>query len=200
MRERDVPINPTLPLVMLEDSDAVRETEDIARRAIVLLGVLAVGHEVPQSEVVDWLQAEGLWEAVSAAEKNLFGESDPPRQAIIDATWRAETLWVLLWSLGKVEELKYPTELCDLQILQDALPRIGQPTRAFIASATRRSDSVVLDATDMTYRIHWAIRDAQLKEEPAPAELNAGVVVERHYALNWLVYYADDWDDITTDT
>ena len=31
--------------------------------------------------------------------------------------------------------------------------------------------------------------------------LNRGVVMERHYALNWLIGYAGrDWDEVSTDT
>jgi hypothetical protein len=37
--------------------------------------------------------------------------------------------------------------------------------------------------------------------EPPAESYNAGVVQERHYALNWLIgYCGQDWDDITTDT
>jgi hypothetical protein len=45
------------------------------------------------------------------------------------------------------------------------------------------------------------VRQAELDEKAAPAKLEAGVVAERHYALNWLVRYGDaDWDDVDTPT
>jgi len=52
----------------------------------------------------------------------------------------------------------------------------------------------------LIYRIHWAVVEAQLHKQPMPAGLNADVVYERHYALNWLTYYGDDWDNVSTDT
>lgn len=37
--------------------------------------------------------------------------------------------------------------------------------------------------------------------EPPVEVYDAGVVQERHHALNWLIgYCGQDWDDITTDT
>lgn len=33
-----------------------------------------------------------------------------------------------------------------------------------------------------------------------PAGLSEDIVMERHFALNWLTMYADDWDEMTTDT
>ena len=55
-------------------------------------------------------------------------------------------------------------------------------------------------AGDRIYRYHWAVRDARIRGESVDG-LDAGVVVERHYALNWLIGYLDQaWDDITTDT
>jgi hypothetical protein len=68
-----------------------------------------------------------------------------------------------------------------------------------------------------TYQIHWRVRDARLRRQPTPPGklprmpvedceppvevYDAGVVQERHHALNSLIgYCGQDWDDITTDT
>ena len=75
-----------------------------------------------------------------------------------------------------------------------------EEAKGFIASAKLRNIEAILDETDKIYRIHWAVRDAQLNKKTVPAKLDSGVVVERHYALNWLIWYADEWDEITTDT
>ena len=80
------------------------------------------------------------------------------------------------------------------------MPKLGTSSRDFIETAQLRSVSEILDETDRIYRIHWAVREAQLKEQPVPAGLDPDVVWERHYALNWLTWYADEWDDVTTDT
>jgi hypothetical protein len=48
--------------------------------------------------------------------------------------------------------------------------------------------------------MHWALVDARINEREAPAGMRSSIVYERHYALNWITVYEDDWDDITTDT
>jgi hypothetical protein len=47
--------------------------------------------------------------------------------------------------------------------------------------------------------MHWAVRNAELDNLDA-VNFNAGIIQERHYALNWLTYYNDNWDDVVTDT
>jgi hypothetical protein len=45
------------------------------------------------------------------------------------------------------------------------------------------------------------VRDAQLFGKPAPRDIEAGVVRERHYAFNWIIgYCGQPWDEISTDT
>ena len=60
----------------------------------------------------------------------------------------------------------------------------------------------MLDQADLIYRLHWCVVDARLRNQPEPpADLQPGVVYERHYALNWLRgYHNADWDDVSTDT
>ena len=52
-----------------------------------------------------------------------------------------------------------------------------------------------------SYRYHWAVVDARVNGLEIPSDIDASVVYERHYALNWLVGYSgQEWDDISTDT
>jgi hypothetical protein len=54
-----------------------------------------------------------------------------------------------------------------------------------------------LGTLDLSYRMHWATRQAGLHNKPAPAGLEPGVILERHYALNWLVRFEDaEWDGV----
>src|SRR2546429_9970567 len=66
-------------------------------------------------------------------------------------------------------------------------------------AARMRPDSEILDALDQHYRLHWIVCQAQVQQQPAPAGLNADVLMERHHALNWLVLFeGNDWDDVDT--
>ena len=58
-----------------------------------------------------------------------------------------------------------------------------------------------LRQADLIYRYHWAVTNARLKGQRAPAALDPGVTQERHHALNWLIGYNEqDCDHVSTDT
>lgn len=65
-----------------------------------------------------------------------------------------------------------------------------------------RSKSEILDWSDLLYRLHWAIRDAQINDTAPPPAIKGGVVQEWHRAVNWMTKYdqEDDWDAVGTDT
>lgn len=51
-------------------------------------------------------------------------------------------------------------------------------------------------------RYDWACVDARVKGEETPVSLDGGVVMERHYAFNWLIGAGDgaEWDEIQPTT
>ena len=195
-----VPVNPTLPRVESETEASLREPKEVAKRAIALYALISVAHQADPEGAVSWLKDEDLWEAVTPKEKVFLGSENPSQEEIIDATWRAESLCTLLWALGKIEKSKLPTQLCDTELVQQIMSPVESSCAAFVTDATLRSTSEILDEMDLIYRIDWAIVDARLNNKEPPGGFDPGVVYERHYALNWLTRYSDDWDDVTTDT
>jgi hypothetical protein len=195
----------------------MRTAREVARRCVILHAVVAAGHNQPRAKIVEWLRREGLWDFVSPAECELLLADAPSEQQCINATWRAEGLLPLLWAMGLTESLPTPQSICDLPMMLSILPPLFGPTSQFIASAKLRSDSEIYAANEEIYNIHWRVRDAWLRKQPAeagklprmpvpetdpPAEsYDAGVVQERHHALNWLIGYAgEEWDNVSTDT
>jgi hypothetical protein len=195
-----VPLNPNLPRVEDDSEVRLRDALDVARRSIVLYCMSAVGFGAESNRAFSWLQNQNLWDFVSPDEKALLTNEDPSEQQVVEASWRVESLWTLLWSMGKIDSLEFPTDTCDVEKVQDIMPVPDSDCESFLADSTLRSLPEVLDQVDLIYRIHWAVREAQLTGQTMPCWINPSVVYERHYALNWLVGYADQWDDITTDT
>lgn len=167
--------------------------------------------------MVQWLRREGPWDAVSPKESELLLSESPTQCQRNHATWRGEALFPLLWSLGLIAELPSPQKLCDVQLIRSVLPPLFGSVGEFVSNARLRSDAEIHAANDEVYRIHWRVRDFQLRHQPTPPgklqrmpheasdppadSYNSGVVRERHYGLNWLIgYCGQDWDDITTDT
>ncbi len=199
LKSRGVPINEWLPRVESEDEVQLRDARDVAIRAIILYGLAAAGHGEDRSEIRASFEKSGIWEQVSPNERDVFLAKELTDRQRIDSTWRVEALWALLWGLGLVEDMPYPTELCDMQILHAVMAK-SKDIESFLNDLRPRSKTEVLDEVDKIYRIHWAVVDARLNGRNPPDDLHPSVVYERHYALNWLVWYADEWDDITTDT
>ena len=54
----------------------------------------------------------------------------------------------------------------------------------------------------MIFFLDWACTDTRMRDLPAPAGMDGGVVFERHKALNWLVGAGEkaDWDHVPVDT
>ena len=200
LKSLGVPVNPHLPLVEGETAVRFREPKEVAKRAVVLYALVAVAHRADRERATSWLKREGLWESVSPKEKAFLESDDPPEQDRVEASWRAESLWTLLWALGKTERLDLPKEMCDTQLIQQIMPAPESSCTEFINQAALRPPPEILDATDLIYRVHWAVVDARLNGRETPGGFHPGIVYERHYALNWLVWYADEWDDVATDT
>lgn len=195
-----VPLNLNLPRVEDDSEVKLRDALDVARRSLVLYSLSAVGFGAESQRAVNWLTAQDLWDFVSPDENAFMTNRDPLQQQVVEASWRVEALWTLLWSMGKIDTLEFPTETCDVEKVQNLMPVPDSDCSNFLANARLRSLSEVLDQVDLIYRIHWAVREAQLTRQTIPCSINPSVVYERHYALNWLVGYAEQWDDITTDT
>ncbi len=191
--------NPNALFVNPEDSVEIRLKDEVVDRVYALLyqGLKSEGLE---QELLDQIFHEyKLGEVFTPNEKKYVFNTSPTEQQIIDANWRYESMHVLLWSLGYIEELSYPSDVCnvaeDVKIIYDLGPI------KFREQANLRSKEEILDEADLILRFDWACVNARVNGEDAPGNLNSSVVYERHYSLNWLINFYDlDWDDVTTDT
>lgn len=196
---KNVPINAHLPYIEDSSEALVRKVDDVALRAMALL-VVAVKAEGLEQHIVDILvENYQLASVFSPNEKKFIGNPNPSQHDKTQFVWRYEAAWVLLWALGYVEELKPPTEICDVPASVSFLQQRSR--EQFIKDSKLRSITDILDQNDLIYRYHWAVVDARVNGLKIPAEIDASVVLERHYVLNWLIGYMEqDWDNITTDT
>ncbi|MCI5057476.1 MAG: DUF4272 domain-containing protein [Flavobacteriales bacterium] len=122
----------------------------------------------------------------------------PEQQQIVDANWRYESLHVLLWALGLIDDLVFPDAICN--VASDVGLIVGK-NKEELLQAKLRSKKEILDQADLIYRIRWACVDARINSKSIPANIDNSVAYERHYCLNWLINYGGlEWDDISTDT
>lgn len=196
-------------LPMIEDAADVRmrSAEEIARRAIAcLIAIQAAcdrnaGQYTP--ETAKWcqelLQKYGIDELTPNEAAILDNQGE--EQDVINMAWKYEAYWVLLWALGIVDKLAFPDRTMDCDFAIQAVSR-HPDFDSFMQQVRLRNIHAILDEADLIYRYHWACVEARLKQTPMPRGMDAGVVMERHAALNWLIDSDghDDWDnpDVST--
>ncbi|MET3545858.1 hypothetical protein ABID47_002469 [Paenibacillus favisporus] len=191
-----------------EAAGRIRTLAETAQRAVALCITAVKGEcigagESPEdtreliSRITAQYRADGFF---SPEEKAFIQNGHADESEAVPFSWRYEGFWVLLWALGHVDALGSPTDICDVP---EAVSKLQQfdSFDAFLAGSRLRSSMEILDAADLIYRYDWLCVDSRIQGQPAPGGLNAGVVYERHRALNWLTgYMGQEWDDVRTDT
>jgi hypothetical protein len=199
LQQEGVPTIAHLPVI--EDSTEARSRtkEEIAHRAIAVCITAVKGEGLDQANVDRLVKKFGAEKFFSPKEAAFVKDPKPSKQDRIQFSWRYECLWVMLWSLGYVDQLDRPAGVCDVPKAVSFLR--DRDTAHFIKDAKLRPLSEILDQADLIYRYHWAVVESRVKKREAPGKLDGGVVQERHYVLNWLIgYMGQEWDEISTDT
>jgi len=92
-------------------------------------------------------------------------QTNPPRKAYINFRWQSERLIVLLWALGKIQDLPDSATQCDTSLFKSVLPPFASPWLRFDCrhALSGRGDD---------RRIRWASRrGASLLQATQPAVL-----------------------------
>lgn len=194
-------------LPVLEDSQEaqLRSPVDVAERAVCLMAVALKAEVFNEGDVVEWhpvlediIATFSLAEVLSPAERDFAYDMAPDRNTAVQFIWRYESLTALLWALGHIDSLDYPSGICDVPSVVGIIKELGPHGLRF--DANLRPIGEILDQADFLYRMHWAVRQAQLDGTSVPG-VEAGVVVERRYALNWLLANRNEaWDDVSMHT
>ena len=182
--------------------DVIRNAEETALRALALFAVVGLALGAERDAVLRWLEENRLWQELTPSEAGFIDTPAPSRQQRIDASWLSERLVMLLWALGKIEQLPSPDEQCDTSIFQDLLPPFADiDAKTFVAEACLRSDRELIEMADKTLDFHWHAREAKITGRTPRKSVDVGIIQERHHAINWVIGYDGlSWDDITRDT
>jgi hypothetical protein len=188
-----------LPPVRGYSKPYARSASEVATRAIISQGVVAVAYGVAAAPIVKWFRAQRLWRSVTSQEQDLLLAAELPEANRPQFQWKQEAEWTLLWMIGKVESLGLPTRCCDTRRLVDEIiPPLGESVRQFIAGARLRSPGALLAEDERTYDLWCRALAAQRRGEPLPTDLNLRVLRERRYAFEWMDGN-QDWDEVTCD-
>ncbi len=209
LKGRNIPHFGGLPCIETKENCLIRSNEEIAKRAIATIITIQIAMEINNGneeieEVKEFftgiLNSFGVMDELTEDEKKIFS-LNVTEQELINMMWKYEAAWALLWALGLVENLDFPSNICDCEYAVRTISS-HRNFEEFIASTNLREIDEILDEADLIYRYDWACVNARLKGERPPANMDSGVVVERHKGLNWLIgaYGSDDWDNVQANT
>ena len=180
----------------LEPLSVIKGAPQVLDRLFCLNAVAAVAYGFSHHRARAWLDREGLLQSLTKEEADFVGGagSREPFQLVVEGAW------ALAWALRLVPALDpwVGADPAFVRLLPD-LKADESTTRLRESAGSLRSDEELLSALDLTYCLHWAVRDAALTRSPAPGELAGYVTVERRRALEWLVSDAR-WDKVALDT
>jgi hypothetical protein len=199
LRAEGVPFLASLPVVETAAEAIKRSKEEVALRTLCLLLVAEKGAGLEDEVVERVLKSYELRPHLTPKELAFVLDSSPSQHDRIQFAWRYEAASTLLWALGFVAQLGKPVQPCDVTFAVGTMA--GTTTSRFIEDGELRPIADILDQVDLIYRYHWAVRNARMKGQQIPADLDPSVTEERHYALNWLIGYSEQaWDHVSTDT
>ena len=114
-----------------------------------------------------WLRREDLADALSARERALISTSvrDWSERETLDASWRSESVGVLLWALSVFDDM--PEYDARFETLPTLVPLLA-PTADFRDTANLRSPDELADARDRAELWHWRARTRRLQEGDGP--------------------------------
>jgi Domain of unknown function (DUF4272) len=186
-------------LPVIEDTLTIvpRSVREIANRAICVCITAVKGEGLEQETVMEIVENLKISDLFTSKERVFIDDNNPNPRDRAKFSWRYECLTVLLWALGYKDTIPPAHEVCDVptdvNIIQSQETQLAENSQL-------RSISEILDMADLYYRLHWAAIELRLKNV-SNSYIDEGLIVERHYALNWLIRYMNqEWDDITTDT
>lgn len=203
LKQKGIPYIEHMGVSAYDATSVIPTKEEILLRAIAVFACCVksevytcghyedvVGMTAEQMEMLEKLY--DFRKVLTVEEKQFLEEKAPDMSDLSKFGWRYECCAVLLWALNLVE-MKEPTEICDAAELGGII--WNNNTESLMSKAVLRDRDEILDFQDLVHRYDWACIECRIKKQELPM-LSAEIVVEWHYALNWLtrVEGVTDWD------
>ena len=188
----------TLPVT--EDPSKInsRTASDISKRAIAVAIAAVKGEGLAHDKVIQIVNQWDISSYFSPEEKIFINNPKVSREDRLKFSWRYEGLDVLLWALGYKDELPPPNQICDVKT--DVSIIVNNQNGSLAKNSKLRSMNEIMDMADYYYRLHWVAVELRISGKKSSL-IDGEIIMERHYALNWLIkYMGQKWDDIQTDT
>ena len=215
LHKRGIRINVQLHVIEADEEVKLRSESELAQRLIGLWAVSQAAIRGNYAELRDYLQTHNLTQVLSVEESRFLNDyadkGDLNDDRVCSFQDRLHAFHLLAWCAGLLEKIDLGNKpiltekilnyfpaietLNDVQVSPNAIEQIDTVIKR------RRKDSI-MDWADLLYRLHWAVRHAQLNNKPSPGNIDPAMVREWHQAVNWMCNYDDenDWDKVSTET
>lgn len=194
-----------LPLRYETDEIIPRTIEEISSRAICTLVSIQAAFLINNDDYTEEKQKsikELLYKRYGQKEENLtfkeFGilNNEADKQDAVNMIWKYEAYWSLLWALGMVDELEFPSKVVDGYKANDYVLNC-KDFEEFEAKVQLRSTDEILAQLDLHYRYHWACVNNRINGSTKKGMLDEEIVMERRAGLEWLCSKNKDEEKIT---
>jgi hypothetical protein len=196
LKSMNVPINSDLPPFDEDVSVEIRTKTEIVNRLIALTITCAKSMGAAQQEIQEFEEIYEAHHLFSPNELRFINDMVFFEENKLAFGWQSESILVLLWSLGLVDKLNFPSEEFDTDIIWETV--LTKDREQLLEAATLRTKEEILDQADIYYRLQWAIIDAEDNNNDLPAKVNPDVVEEWNYAFEWLTS-TQEWDEVGED-
>ena len=188
------PVNENLPLI--EQCKITRSIDSILDRMLAMHIVGACAYGFGKKRGLAWLSRETNDLILTPTEMKFLHNEIDNRRIFSE---QIEGLYSLAWSMSFFEELDFLKSCPDNLALM--FPDLFQDQQSgfFRNSAMLRLEEDIYHKLDLSYCLHWAVREATLKGQMIVNLIPTYIVVERRRALEWL-FTEEPWEEIALDT
>jgi hypothetical protein len=202
IRALGIKVNEHLPLIEAEEEIEIRSVEEVLERLIALWAVAGAAMLPGNTYFREYITGNNLQKWLSKRELEFLLSAKQNEHQIIQFSWQLEALYFIAWCAGLIDQIAIPFRESSVKEIMALFPHEQEPPDLLRSAIRLRTKSEVLNQADLLYRLHWAVRNARIREEPDQPQVIGGVVQEWHRAVNWMTRYdqENNWDYVATDT
>ncbi|MDO8313098.1 MAG: DUF4272 domain-containing protein, partial [Sideroxyarcus sp.] len=173
LHKRGIRINVQLHVIESDEEVTLRSRDEVFQRLIALWAVSSAALARDCKRFRDYLDANQMTSFLSKQEQTFLSAAEPTEEQFKQFSSRQESLYFLAWCAGLTEKITLTAAPSNLKNIYKLFPHEAEaPSKLAVAIRLRRKD-LIMDSSDLLYRLHWEVRHSQLTGRPCPASVNA---------------------------
>lgn len=202
LHKRGIRINVQLHVIESDEEVSLRSEDEVLPRLIALWAVSSAAIARDCTHFRAYLEMHQMTAFLSAQEQAFLFDASPTDEQFKLFSARQESLYFLAWCAGLTEKIALSAAPSNVKNVLKLFPYEREAPSKLVAAIRLRRKDVIMDYSDLLYRLHWEVRHSQLTGRPCPASVNADTVREWHQAVNWMCQYEEEnnWDLVSTET